>query len=173
MTLTTLNNAKGQSQYKENYINKYKYIGKHYILSKYFTTKKQTLNFLVHVVFWEKNLSPCSISKLFMPLPPLPATLNWPDVTPYLHNLFIGPCSWSLSHYLPDLVCEQILSKHFECWMSSKPMQTINIRKIYLIKLHVCCMSILIDNTYGLNANNSLYFDLAEILYNTLKFFWQ
>lgn len=34
-------------------------------------------------------------------------------------------------------------------------------------------MSILIDNTYGLNANNSLYFDLAEILYNTLKFFWQ
>lgn len=54
--------------------------------------------------------------------------------------------------------------------MSSKPMQTINIRKIYLIKLHVCCMSILIDNTYGLNANNSLYFDLAEILYNAQIF---
>lgn len=80
MTLTTLNNAKGQSQYKENYINKYKYIGKHYILSKYFTTKKQTLNFLVHVVFWEKNLSPCSISKLFMPPPP-PRPRPWTDQT--------------------------------------------------------------------------------------------
>lgn len=124
-------------------------------------------------LFFERKIYHIVQSLNYSCPPPSPATLNWPDVTPYLHNLFIGPCSWSLSHYLPDLVCEQILSKHFECWMSSKPMQTINIRKIYLIKLHVCCMSILIDNTYGLNANNSLYFDLAEILYNTLKFFWQ
>lgn len=32
-------------------------------------------------------------------------------------------------------------------------------------------MSILIDNTSGLYANYSLYFDFAKILYNKLKFF--